>query len=85
MVSPQVMKTHEIQSLEEYFELIIDSKRNGQQRQVENQWRLLSKDQKKEFLHYLTDILKHSTKLGEDKPYIDLIHATLKNCIDLLY
>lgn len=52
MIHKTDLKTYEIETIDQYFDLIIDSCINGQFSQVENQIHELSKDQKKDFIDW---------------------------------
>jgi len=53
MVNKETLKTYNYETINDYFLYIIESKINGQNRQVADLIEELSKNQKKEFLFYL--------------------------------
>jgi hypothetical protein len=52
MVYKSDLKIYEIETIDQYFEIIVESHINGQHSQVTNQIKALSKDQKKDFIDY---------------------------------
>jgi hypothetical protein len=54
MLSKKDLKGHEFETMDQYFEYIIDSKINGQNKQVTNLIKKLSKDQILEFSQWVS-------------------------------
>jgi hypothetical protein len=55
MIYKKDLKAYGVECIEQYYEIIIQSKINGQYKQLEQQIKSLSKDQKKDFLDYITN------------------------------
>lgn len=54
MVSAKTLKGYDLTTIEDYFNVILESKINGQILQTKKQFAKLSKEQKKDFLFWLT-------------------------------
>ncbi|MFT6841793.1 MAG: adenine C2-methylase RlmN of 23S rRNA A2503 and tRNA A37 [Parvicella sp.] len=54
-VSKKVLKAHEFETIEEYFEYVLLSKVNGQNKQVKSLISVMSDIQKLFFIKYLAD------------------------------
>jgi hypothetical protein len=52
MVHKSDLKIYEIETIDQYFEIIVESHINGQHSQVTEQIKALSKDQKKDFIDW---------------------------------
>lgn len=67
MVSKKTLIAYEFETIQDYFEYIIQSKTVGQPQQVKTLILKLSKDQKKEFLIWINDeIEQHLLSLTLD-------------------
>ncbi len=55
MVTANTIKSFDMESIEDYFEYIIESKYNGQHKQTIELFRKLSKEQKEEFFTYIEE------------------------------
>jgi len=66
-------------NLELKFEQIIESKINGQNKQVTTQFKNLKRDEKKEFLSYLADHVERENNGNT------IYYQLLKFCIELIY
>lgn len=49
MVTARELKANDLESLEEFFEMIIESRINGQISQAKEEFKMLSKEQKNQF------------------------------------
>lgn len=52
-VTKTTLRQYEFDSIDDYYEMIITSKLNGQFEQTKDQFKKLSKGQKSEFLNYV--------------------------------
>jgi hypothetical protein len=55
MVSQKTIKEYDFKNINEYFNYIIESETNGQNKQVKSLINELSKQQKKDALNYIND------------------------------
>lgn len=72
MVSNKTLKDYDFDNLRQYFEYILDSQTNGQIKQMENLICELSKNQKIEFLQFLSEY-------GQNKDIIYITNATINS------
>lgn len=56
MVSKKTLKEYDFESIEQYFDMTIESKVNGQITQAKQQFNKLSLDQKEAFLTYCKEV-----------------------------
>ena len=77
MVSKKTLKSYEFESMNEYFEYIIESNTNGQIQQAKSLYKNLSFKQKEDFLIWFETFF-HYDALDNDEPimktYINLIN-----------
>jgi len=59
MISQKTLKQYDFQSIEDYYNYIIDSKINGNRKQVKDLYRSLSSKQKTEFIEYASTVLAY--------------------------
>lgn len=59
MVSNKILKDYDFQNINQYFEYILDSQTNGNIKQMESLICELSKNQKIEFLQYLSEFAQN--------------------------
>ena len=62
MVSKETLKEYEIESIYQYYDLIIDSIYDGQRKQARNYAKKLNKSQRLEFVYWLEDIYQDDIK-----------------------
>jgi hypothetical protein len=55
MVSNKTIKSYDFNTIDDYYNYIIDSKINGQMQQVKELIKKLSREQKTDFLKYLNE------------------------------
>ena len=55
MIGKSTLKAYGFKDMQEYYDMIVDSKINGQIEQCREQFNSCNKEQKKEFLSYLAD------------------------------
>lgn len=67
MVSKGLLKAYEFESIDDYYEFILNSYINGQFQQQETLIKQLGKQQKKEFLSWLELSYYHGTAIRESK------------------
>ncbi len=70
MVSNKTLKSYDFDNLNQYFEYILDSQTNGQIKQMNNLISELSKNQKIEFLQFLSEY-------GQNEDIIYITNATI--------
>jgi len=70
MVSNKTLKSYDFDNLNEYFEYVLDSHTNGQIKQMNDLINKLSKNQKIEFLQFLSEF-------GQNKDIIYITNATI--------
>jgi len=70
MVSNKTLKSYDFDNLNQYFEYILDSQTNGQIKQMNNLISELSKNQKIEFLQFLSEY-------GQNEDIIYITNSTI--------
>ena len=70
MVSNKTLKSYDFDNLNKYFEYILDSQTNGQIKQMNDLISELSKNQKIEFLQFLSEY-------GQNEDIIYITNATI--------
>jgi len=70
MVSNKTLKSYDFDNLNEYFEYVLDSHTNGQIKQMNDLINKLSKNQKIEFLQFLSEF-------GQNEDIIYITNATI--------
>lgn len=53
MVSKKLLKEYEFSNIEEYFDMVLESRINGQFKQAVNQFKKMSTSQKLDFVEYV--------------------------------
>lgn len=76
MISKATLKSYQFETIEEYFDHIVDSKTNGQRKQCKELYIDLSAAQKKEFRRYFTTSFHYEAidcDTTAEKEFCDLV------------
>lgn len=77
MVSNKDIKGLEFNTIQEYFEYILDSRTNGQRKQAQELYKKLSTKQKNEFENWF-DVYTYYDRADEDETTSESINDMLK-------
>ena len=55
MISKNTLKEYNYTSIYDYFNYLLDTYKNGNYRMAKNQFKALSKEQREDFINFLTD------------------------------